>query len=48
MKVRFLLDANLSPRLRTAVLRVNPMIDILRVGNEGAPTLKTQDPDILR
>ena len=48
MKVRFLLDENLPPRLRTAVLRVNPMIDILRVGDEGAPTLKTQDPDILR
>ena len=48
MKVRFLLDENLSPRLKTAVLRFNPMLDILRVGDEGAPTLKTQDPDILR
>jgi len=48
MRVRFLLDENLSPRLKTAVLRFNQMIDILRVGDEGAPTLKTQDADILR
>ncbi|BAY61761.1 hypothetical protein NIES22_18280 [Calothrix brevissima NIES-22] len=32
MKVRFLLDENLSPRLKVAVLRLNPAIDIVRVG----------------
>ncbi|MBM3237296.1 hypothetical protein FJZ31_13465 [Candidatus Poribacteria bacterium] len=48
MKVRFLLDENLSPRLKTAALRISPMIDVLRVGDEGAPTLETQDSDILR
>jgi Domain of unknown function (DUF5615) len=47
MKVRFLLDENLSPRLKLAVLRLNPQIDILRVGSSDAPALGTLDPDIL-
>ncbi|MEH1817009.1 MAG: DUF5615 family PIN-like protein [Nostoc sp.] len=47
MKVRFLLDENLSPRLKVAVLRLNPAIDILRVGESNAPTLGTLDPDVL-
>ncbi|MFM2312160.1 MAG: hypothetical protein RLZZ04_1436 [Cyanobacteriota bacterium] len=47
MKVRFLLDENLSPRLKLAVLRLNPQIDILRVGGSDAPALGTLDPDIL-
>ncbi|MCA1992475.1 MAG: DUF5615 family PIN-like protein [Coleofasciculus sp. S288] len=47
MKVRFLIDENLSPRLKTAVLRLNPIIDILRVGDPKAPPLGTLDPDIL-
>lgn len=48
MKVRFLLDENLSPRLKVAVLRLNPAIDILRVGDPNAPQLGTLDPDVLR
>ena len=48
MKIRFLLDENLSPRLKTALLRLNPMIDVLRVGDPEAPPLGTQDPDLLR
>ncbi|NEQ28649.1 MAG: hypothetical protein F6K28_58735, partial [Microcoleus sp. SIO2G3] len=48
MKVRFLLDENLSPRLKVAVLRLNPAIDILRVGESYAPELGTPDPDVLR
>ena len=47
MKVRFLLDENLSPRLKEAVLRLNPEIDILRVGDSGTPPLGTLDPDLL-
>ncbi|MBI2940550.1 MAG: DUF5615 family PIN-like protein [Chloroflexi bacterium] len=43
----FLLDENLSPRLRTAVLRRAPVADILRVGDQGAPPRATRDPDIL-
>lgn len=48
MKVRFLLDENLSPKLKVAVLRLNPTIDILRVGDPDAPPLGTLDPELLR
>ncbi len=47
MKVRFLLDENLAPRLAAAVRRLNPEIDILRVGDDGAPPLAIPDPSIL-
>lgn len=47
MKVRFLLDENEPPRLKAALLRFDPVIDILRVGESGAPQLGTLDPDIL-
>jgi hypothetical protein len=48
VKVRFLLDENLPPRLKVALLRLNPTIDVLRVGDPGAPALGTLDPDVLR
>ena len=48
MKIRFLLDENLPPRIKLAVERLNPAIDILRVGDPGTPTLSTPDPDVLR
>ncbi|HVC33705.1 MAG TPA: DUF5615 family PIN-like protein [Chloroflexota bacterium] len=48
MKVRFLLDENLPPRLKPAVLRYNAQIDIIRMGDDGAPPLGTSDPDILK
>jgi hypothetical protein len=35
MKVRFLLDEHLSPRLKTALLRLAPTADVLRVGDPG-------------
>jgi len=48
MKVRFLLDENEPPRLKAALLRLNSTIDVLRVGDPGAPPLGTPDPDLLR
>ncbi len=48
MKVRFLLDENLSPRLKVALLRFEPTIDVLRVGELDAPSLGMPDPDVLR
>ncbi|HBY93858.1 MAG: DUF5615 family PIN-like protein [Ardenticatenaceae bacterium] len=48
MKVRFLLDENLSPRLKIALLRLAPTIDVVRVGDAGAPVLGTPDPELLR
>jgi hypothetical protein len=47
MKPRFLLDENLSSRLKLAVLRFNSEIDILRVGDLNAPASGTLDPEIL-
>lgn len=37
MRIRYLLDENLSPRIKLAILRYNKEIDILRVGDEIAP-----------
>ncbi|MBD2144252.1 DUF5615 family PIN-like protein [Sphaerospermopsis sp. FACHB-1194] len=48
MKIRFLLDENLSPKLKFAVFRLNPAIDIVRVGDPDAPPLGTLDPELLR
>lgn len=48
MKIRFLLDENLSPKLKFAVFRLNPAIDIVRVGDPDAPPLGTIDPELLR
>jgi len=47
MKPRFLLDENIPPRFKLAILRLNSEIDILRVGDSNAPALGTLDPDIL-
>jgi hypothetical protein len=35
MKVRFLLDENEPPRLKAALLRFNPTMDVLRIGEPG-------------
>jgi hypothetical protein len=48
VKIRFLLDENLDPRLRSALLRRNAGIDIRRVGDPETPPRATPDPDILR
>ena len=47
MKVRFLLDENLTPRLKAAVFRLNPQIDIVRVGDPNTLPLGTLDPEVL-
>ena len=47
MKVRFLLDENLSPDFKTSLLNFNSKIDILRVGEDNAPPFGTIDPDVL-
>ncbi|MEA3440975.1 MAG: DUF5615 family PIN-like protein [Chloroflexota bacterium] len=48
MKIRFLLDENLSPRLITALKRLNTNIDVIRVGDENAPPFAASDSDILK
>jgi len=47
VKVRFLLDENLPPRLKPLILKYSEQIDVVRVGEAGAPGMGTQDPDIL-
>ena len=47
MKVRFLLDENLSKQIKFAVLQLNPSVDIVCVGDPNAPTFGTLDPEIL-
>jgi hypothetical protein len=47
MKLRYLIDENLSPRLRGALQRIEPSVDALRIGDQGAPPLGTLDPDVL-
>ena len=47
MKIRFLLDEHIAPGLIAAILRLEPIIDVVRVGDQDAPPLGTPDPDIL-
>jgi hypothetical protein len=47
VKVKFLLDENLTPRLKMAVLRLNPAIDILRIGDLGTLSFGSLDPEVL-
>lgn len=44
---RFLLDENLSLEIASGVLRRNHEVNILRVGEQGAPGTGAPDPDIL-
>ena len=48
MKIRYLLDENLPPRVKLGLQRLNSQIDVLRVGDGGAPPLETKDPEILQ
>jgi len=47
MNIRFLLDENIPPKLKTAFMRRCPTIDVLRVGDTDAPPLGTLDPEVL-
>ena len=46
-EIRFLLDENVNPILRSALLRSDPNLIVWQVGRLGAPPLGTLDPDIL-
>jgi predicted nuclease of predicted toxin-antitoxin system len=47
VKIRYLLDENLDPRFLRTLQRHYPQIDVLRVGDAGAPGLGVSDPVIL-
>ena len=44
---RFLIDENITPEYRTQLLRHEPSLKVLAVGDEGAPPKSTLDRDIL-
>ena len=46
-EIRYLLDENVNPVLRVALLRSKPSLTVWQVGILGAPTLGTLDPEIL-
>jgi hypothetical protein len=46
-KPRFLCDADTPPALVQALRQLAPGIDVLRLGDPGAPPLNIQDPDLL-
>ena len=45
--IRFLLDENVDPDLRKALNSQWPDIEVWVMGDPGAPSLQTRDPDIL-
>jgi hypothetical protein len=46
-KPRLLFDECTDPDVIAALRQMEPSIDIIRVGDPGAPALGTQDPDLL-
>jgi hypothetical protein len=48
MKLQYLLDEHMTPRLKAALLRLDPSIAVASIGDPAMPPLGAQDPDILR
>lgn len=48
MKHRFLLDENVALAVQRQLRRRNTAIELLAVGDPGAPPLRSPDPEILR
>jgi len=46
-QIRYLLDEDTSNALQAALLRREPGMDVIRVGQPGAPPRGTLDPDLL-
>lgn len=44
---KYLLDENIDPRLKKALLQHSPDMVVWCVGDAGAPPLETKDPEIL-
>ena len=45
---RFLIDENISKIYRTQLLYHEPSLTVLMIGDEGAPSRSTSDPEILK
>ncbi len=48
MRIKFLFDENMDPRYKAALLRLQPEIDVLQVGDPDAPPKGTSDSDLLQ
>lgn len=48
MKIRYLLDENIPPRIALGPRRLSSQLDVLCVGDLDAPAFETKDPEILR
>ena len=46
-EIRYLLDENVHPSLRTALLQHEPMMIVWKPGDPGVPSTGTKDPEIL-
>lgn len=46
-EIRFLLDENVNPLLRSELLKRNPSIIVWKIGDPAAPGRGTPDPEIL-
>lgn len=46
-RLRFLLDEHVPHSIQDQLLRLSPDIDVLAIGQPGAPSKNTLDPDIL-
>ncbi len=44
---KYLLDENIDPRLKKALLQYSPDMVVWCVGDSGSPPLETKDPEIL-
>lgn len=47
MKPRFLLDEQVNRAIQRQLRRLNPNVDVLAIGDPGAPSTGMSDPDIL-
>ena len=45
--IQYLLDENVDPVFRTALLKQEPSMIVWKIGDPGVPPKGTQDPDIL-
>lgn len=43
----YLVDENMSPALANQMRRLQPTVNVIRIGDEGAPLKGTLDPEIL-
>ena len=47
MKPRFLLEEHVNHAIQRQLRRLDPQIEVLAIGDPGAPPTETSDPDIL-